>query len=150
MENFKTDVNLEVPAHQLYDAIARDNGPGRWWTEYAEVGEKVGDEAKFRFYGGGFAHFRITEMVENKRVVWHCEDHDRSEWLDTRVQFEIEPVSEDSCILHFEHVGLEPQLTCFKECKMAWTFILRQSLRRYLLTGTGELEAMRQRAASSD
>jgi 2-polyprenyl-3-methyl-5-hydroxy-6-metoxy-1,4-benzoquinol methylase/uncharacterized protein YndB with AHSA1/START domain len=144
MERFQLAMSFEVPAEKLYAAIAHNNGPSHWWTEHAQVGEKVGDEASFRFYGGGHSRFRITELDENRRVEWLCVDSDNSEWRGTRVRFEIKQDSEGSSVLQFEHVGLKPVLECYEECATGWTFILRKSLKGYLETGVGELAFMKE------
>ena len=50
----------------------------------------MGDEAKFRFYDGGYGSFQITELTKNERLEWLCVDNDEKEWIGTRVRFEIE------------------------------------------------------------
>ncbi len=61
----------------------------------------------------------------------------RSEWVGTRLRFELAPAADGSTELRFEHEGLEPTLECFELCRAGWQQFLG-SLQRFVETGRGE------------
>jgi hypothetical protein len=89
---------------------------------------------------------KTVKLVPNQEMVWRCEaQHHESaelkrkdEWVGTKVKFQIESRLPLSTVVHFEHVGLQPQLECYGICEQGWNRFLKHSLKRYAETGLGE------------
>ena len=64
----------------------------------------------------------------------------RTEWLGTKMRFEIEPTVNGSDIT-FTHIGLQPDLDCFEICQAGWDFFFLDSLKLYLNEGEGKPHA---------
>lgn len=143
MEHFRMDLELVAPADRVYAAIVT---PEKWWTRFANVSCEEGGVSEFRFPADGFfAAMKNLRLEPGRLVEWECvrQVHppdsgfrQRSEWEGTRIRFEIEPAGERKCRLHFEHLGLCPNLDCYRACDDAWqTYII--SLRQLIEAGSG-------------
>lgn len=89
-----------------------------------------------------YTKLRVVELVPGKKVVWQVlENHlnfveDQSEWVGTKISFEIERKGEQTEV-RFAHLGLVPQYECFDVCSNAWGSLMHHSLPRLITTGTG-------------
>lgn len=147
MDDFQLTLELNASPDRVYQAIAAKDGPGNWWTTFAEVEPKAGGRAHFPFPDAGFhATFEIQSLEPPRLVEWRCLDSvhpessgwsDLAEWNGTIVRFEIEP-TESGSRLNFTHVGLIPRLECNETCRSTWKFYLEESLRGYVEDGEGK------------
>lgn len=100
------------------------------------------DEFTVRF-GSSHKTMLVVGVIQDIRVVWECLDavidlpelDNKSEWEGTRMGWTID--EEDSYTnLTLMHVGLTPELECYKLCEQGWNTYI-QSLKLYLETGNG-------------
>lgn len=143
MENqdFTTTLLVDRSAKEAFDAINNVRG---WWSENIEGGtEKLNDVFTYRVKDLHQCTMKLTEVVPNKKVVWLVLDNyfnftkDQSEWIGTKVSFEITE-KDGKTQIRFTHIGLVPAHECYEICENAWTGYIQNSLRDLINTGTGQ------------
>ncbi len=101
----------------------------------------VGESFTVRF-GDTWVSFRLPRSVPNSEIVWEVTDchlswlTDTTEWKGTRIVWEIS-VDGDRTKIQFTHVGLVPQMECYKDCALGWSSNPGKSLRRLVQDGQG-------------
>lgn len=133
--------SMAVPATPEVVFAALTTGISAWWSEdYSGAAAKTGDEFTVKFQGKNLIHMRVTEIIPDKRVVWTCVNfyidvnapiHDKSEWIGTKVYWEISPSKLDML-----HEGLTPAFECYNFCEQGWIQFLG-SLKGLLDGGQG-------------
>ena len=139
--DFTATFTVDQTPEEVFAAVNNVRG---WWSGNIE-GETNAIDAEFtyRYQDVHYTKQRISELVPNRRVVWHIEEaflnftEDPAEWVGTNVTFEITP-SSDGTELRFTHRGLVPEFECFEACSSAWGFYVNGSLKRLITTGKGE------------
>lgn len=139
MNDLQINFTFSQTPKQVFDAVIAVN---RWWSEMLEgKSAHVGDEFIYRHAAVHYSKHRITEVHENRKVVWLTLESrlsfvvDSSEWNGSEVIFEIKQQA-DKTILIFTHKGLHPGLACYEGCSTGWNFYL-DSLRKLIITGEG-------------
>ena len=92
----------------------------------------MGGVHSFRFEGILFNSMQVVESVPGEEVHWKCVDG-WNEWKGTEVVFAIR----DGEIM-FEHIGLSPDLKCYKMCSQGWDTFIQKSLKDYVERGQGQ------------
>ena len=131
---------VNTTAHEVFKGICQVS---EWWAKNFEgKAEKLNDVFSVRF-GETFVTFKITGVIAKKKIVWHVTDcylhwlTNKTEWQDTHVVFEISSES-NSTKVSFTHVGLIPQIECYKDCIKGWTQYVTESLPKLLTEGKGQ------------
>lgn len=137
--NYHASFVAPVSAQKAVDSISRVNG---WWTaNVMGLSKKLHDIFTVTF-GETFAQFEITELIENKKIVWYVMDgnlhwmKDKKEWKDTRVIWEIIPFR-DGVRVEMTHDGLRPGKKCFEDCNRGWNHYVKESLFGFITSGKG-------------
>ncbi len=141
-KNYQRAITVDAPPEDVY--LALTTGYEHWWTTPDKPIQKVGDVSKFGFSGKhGYWTFKATVLTP-ERVELVCVDalhllegepkEVETEWLDTKVIWEIVQRSEKT-IIRFEHDGLNPNLLCYDICEAGWDLFFVDSLKAYLDTG---------------
>lgn len=140
-EDFTTTFATEASSNQVFNAINNVRG---WWSENIEGDtNKLNDEFLYHYQDVHRCKMKITELVPNKKVVWHVLDNhfkftkDKSEWKGTNVIFEITE-KDGKSELKFTHKGLVPEYECYNVCHDAWTHYVQGSLKDLITTGKGK------------
>jgi len=125
------------------DVFAAINNVRGWWGEDVQgSNDKVGDEFAYRVQDIHYSKLRVIELDPDRKVVWLVlENHmnfvqDQSEWVGTRISFEIVDQGAQTEV-RFTHHGLVPQFECFDVCSDAWGSLMHQSLPGLITSGTG-------------
>jgi hypothetical protein len=146
MENkdFNLTILVDQSPEEVFNAITNVRG---WWSEEIEGGTaKLNDEFSYRYKDMHNCKMKLTEVIPDKKVVWHVLDNyfsftqDKSEWKDTKVNFEISK-KDDKTQLRFTHIGLVPDYECYDACSNGWTQYVQRSLISLLTTGKGQPNA---------
>jgi uncharacterized protein YndB with AHSA1/START domain len=137
-QNFTATFTVDQSPKQVFDAINNVRG---WWSENIEGSTaKLGDQWTYRYKDAHRCTMNITEMVPNKKVVWHVLDNyfnftqDKTEWKGTDVVFEIAKKG-DKTEVRFTHVGLVSAYECYDVCSNAWGSYVNGSLQNLIATG---------------
>lgn len=144
-QHFSTTLLVDQSPAEVFAAII---DPRAWWSEEIQGHTgKTGDVFNYHFEDIHRCTMRLMEVVPDTKVVWLVldnyfkpglfEGYDETEWLDTRVVFEIESEN-DKTRLRFTHEGLVPAYACYDICVNGWTHYIRESLYRLITTGEGQ------------
>ena len=138
--DFTTTIVVEQTPKEVFHAINNVRG---WWSENIEGGtEKLNDEFIYSYRADHRCQIKLTEVIRDKKVVWHVLDNyfsftkDKTEWTGTNIEFEITEKG-NRTQLRFTHRGLVPEFECYKICFNAWTGYITDSLRNLITTGKG-------------
>jgi uncharacterized protein YndB with AHSA1/START domain len=145
--DFVFNFHYGVPATELFAALGTRKGIQGWWTRFCRVSARSGGRSEFRFPSAGFSCAMRTVRREPPRVLeWRCIEcqhppqsgyADLSDWVGTRIRFEVSPIGKGESALRFSHLGLVP-LECGAQCGSIWSEFLSRSLRGYLEKGRGD------------
>jgi hypothetical protein len=140
-QNLVITLLVDESPKEVFDAVGNVRG---WWSEQVEGDtNKLNDEFMYHFKDVHRCRMKLTEVVPEKKVVWHVLDNyfnftkDQTEWDDTTVSFEISK-KDDKTQLVFTHKGLVPAHECYEICSNAWGTYIKNSLRSLIETGKGQ------------
>jgi hypothetical protein len=139
--NYTTAFTVDKSPADVFAAITNVRG---WWSGDIDGDtDALGAEFTYRYQDLHRSKQKITELVPEKKVVWHVMDadinfvKDRKEWNGTDIVFEVARKNGGTEV-RFTHVGLKPRIECFGKCSGAWGFYINDSLRRLITTGKGD------------
>jgi hypothetical protein len=141
MNNYTTTFMVDQTPEEAFAAINNVRG---WWSEEIEGStDKLSAEWSYHFKDIHRCKMKITELIPNKKVVWHVLDNyfsftkDKTEWKDTEITFEVSKKG-DKTEVHFTHLGLVPEYECYDVCSTEWSNYINGSLRNLITTGKGQ------------
>jgi Activator of Hsp90 ATPase homolog 1-like protein len=153
ISDFTTTIVVEQTPKVVFDAINNVRG---WWSENIKGGtEKLNDEFIYSILDDHRCQIKLTEVIRDKKVVWHVMDNyfsftkDKTEWTGTKIEFEITEKG-NRTQLRFTHHGLVPEFECYKVCFNAWTSYITDSLRNLITTGKGQPNPKEERTVSKN
>jgi len=118
-KDYTTSFTVDQSPQEVSNAINNVRG---WWSEEIEgQTDKLGAEFKFHYKDFHCSTQKITELVPDKKAVWHVSEaqlnfvKNKTEWNGTDVVFEITKKG-DKTELRFTHVGLVPAIECYGDC----------------------------------
>jgi len=127
-------IEAKTSAAKAYDALTTRDGLARWWTTDTQGSFELGGVIEFRFGSRGFIHMKVIEREAGQRVLWQVVDGP-SEWLGSRVRFDLEQDGEHTAVL-FQHQGWKEASRFMHHCSTKWALFL-MSLKSLLETGHG-------------
>jgi uncharacterized protein YndB with AHSA1/START domain len=135
MVDIRHKVGVETTSpHDVYAALTTIDGLSGWWTNETAGDAAKGGVVKFRFGGKGGCDVAVLEAVPNERVLWQVVDGP-SEWIDTKVAFDLEQVDGYTKVM-FTHADWREPGEFMHHCSTKWaTFLL--SLKAMVETGSG-------------
>src|SRR5688572_23594127 len=118
-ESLALSFTVDQSPEEVFDAVTNVRG---WWSEEIKgEASKVNDVFDYHYQDVHRCKAKIIEVVHGKKVVWEIIDNyfsfieDKSEWVGTRVIFDIVP-NGNKTTLHFLHDGLVPDYECYNAC----------------------------------
>lgn len=143
--DFTTTLLVDKTPKEAFNAINNVTG---WWTEDLEgSSQKLNDEFTVRFFDDiQVTTQKVVELIPDKKVVWLVTKSkldfvkDKDEWTGTKISFEIAE-KDNKTEIRFTHLGLVPEVECYKDCFRGWTHYLKGSLFELLTKGKGKPEA---------
>ena len=145
-QDYHCEITANVNAKEAFESISK--GIPEWWTPNFEGGSQNVDDLFTIRFPTTFVDFEVTEIVPARKIVWQVNDcyfawlKDKTEWTDPRVVWEFLPQNESTKI-SMTHIGLVPEIECYRNCVRGWDFFVKQSLRKLLTEGQGMPDAPR-------
>ena len=131
---------VEKSASEVYRAICNVK---EWWTKNILGNTETLNNEFTVHFGETFVTFRVIEMIPYQKITWlvtDCYLHwltDKSEWKNTQLEYEISETDEGTQ-MGMTHVGLEPGIECYENCKVGWDFYAGKSLYKLLNENKGQ------------
>ena len=121
-ENYSCRITANITPNEAFKNISKVTD---WRSKNIEgKTERLNDI--FTYYSKDtWVTFKITEVVDNKKIVWHVMNcylasfKDKTEWKNTEVVFEISE-NGNSIQINFTHIGLVPEIECYNACVKGW------------------------------
>ncbi len=127
-------IEVKSSAKDTYAALATVPGLASWSTDGTQGTSKVGEVIQFRFGELGGFDMKVHELEPAKRVLWEVVGGP-SEWVGTRVSFELTHQNDATAVL-FKHQGWKEPSEFMHHCSTKWaTFLM--SMKALLETGQG-------------
>jgi hypothetical protein len=141
----KTDytaiLTVKATPQEVFKSI---NSVTKWWTNNLEGrSQKLNDEFTVRFGDVHISKQKLVEVIPDKKVVWLVTESnlnfikDKQEWTNTKISFELSN-HDNKTQVRFTHVGLVPEVECYKSCTKGWDQYIKGSLFKLLTEGKGE------------
>lgn len=123
-----------VSAKDIIEAASTEHGLAAWWTTGTRQRESDGI-FEFHFSDDYHKEFKLDGVGETNAKLTCTAAH--PEWINTSIEFDIEPVENGALNLHFRHTGWGDQTEMYGRCSYHWALYLK-SLEAYLTTGQGQ------------
>ena len=140
-QNYTTTILVEKTPEQVFNAINNVRG---WWSEAIEgATNKPHSIFKYHYKDVHICTMKMIAFIPCKKVVWLVTDNyfnftkDDSEWVGTKVSFEISQHNDKTMVL-FTHIGLTASYECYNICQDAWGNYINGSLKSLIETGNGK------------
>jgi uncharacterized protein YndB with AHSA1/START domain len=140
--DIKHQIQINAGAKTIYDALTTKKGIEGWWSLNCEINCKPGQESVMTFVKDDrtvVMHFITKEVIENKKLVWLCNDNGNPVWINSTLSFEITD-GQNGKTLTFIHSGFDKQFKGHPAYQMTvdgWNFFMK-SLISYCETGKGQ------------
>jgi len=145
--DFHADITVNASPKEVFDSI---NSVTKWWSENVEGNShKLHDEFIVRFGDIHYSKQKLVEFIPDRKILWHVTDSylswlkDKHEWNNTIISFEITEKDNKTHIL-FTHIGLVPEIECYKDCSNAWNGYIQESLLNLITTGKGQPDPLQE------
>ncbi|KAF1720866.1 SRPBCC family protein [Pseudoxanthomonas wuyuanensis] len=125
---------VKTPIAEVYRALTTADGLAEIWTRELAFTAQEGAINEFSFGDEAPTRMEITELVPDKRMVWHCVDSD-PEWIGTDVSFELAQSNGRTSVV-LRHTGWRELTEFYRSCNYNWAMFLL-SLKQYCEDGTG-------------
>ena len=141
-QSFTLSFLVDESPQKVFEAINDVRG---WWTPNLEGStHRLNDEFEVRFGDVHYSKQKLTEVVQNRKVVWLVTDSklsfvkNKNEWVNTRIVFEIARKEAKTQVV-FRHDGLVQDVECYDACTDAWSGYILGSLRNLIMKRKGQL-----------
>jgi len=132
MADILHDLSINAAPAVVYDSVSTPAGLDAWWTLWS-TGEPA-EGADFVLGFGPEFHWRASVTgYEPDRLFELTMTEAESDWLGTRVRFELDPAG-DATRLRFSHSGWREASEHFRQSSFCWAMYLNV-LRRHLEAG---------------
>ena len=139
-QDYNVSITVSATAHEVFQNI---KSVSKWWTPDLEgSSQRLGDEFTVHFGDVHVSTQKLVELIPDKKVVWLVTYSKlnfikkEDEWTNTTIVFEISQ-QDDKAQIRFTHVGLVPEVECYKDCKKGWDYYIKGSLFKLLTEGKG-------------
>ncbi len=123
---------IQAPPHRVFEGVSQPALLDQWWTFHSRGVPVLGSEYALDFGPDHRWRAVVTEAMPGTAFELRLTAAD-SDWVDTRVRFELAP-SETGTLLRFHHRGWREPNEHYRTSCHCWALYLR-ILRRHLERG---------------
>lgn len=134
MANIEHIQYINAPLAKVYEALTTSHGLAEVWTQDLIFKAQPDAVNEFRFGDEAPTKMKITELVENKKMSWHCVDSD-PQWVGTNVSFELAQRGKKTSVV-LRHTDWASVTEFYRFCNYNWAIFLL-SLKQYCEDGKG-------------
>lgn len=134
MEKIEHINYIKSPISDVYRALTTKKGLGETWTKKLKVKPELHFVNEFDFDDNFGTKMKITELSENKKVVWECIASD-PEWVGTGISFDLSENDGVTAIV-LKHFDWRKLTEFYQWCNYNWAMFLF-SLKSYCEEGRG-------------
>lgn len=134
MANIEHIQYINAPVDKVYDVLTSARGLAEVWTQELTFVAELGAVNAFMFGDEAPTTMKITELVKNQKMSWHCVESD-PEWVGTHVSFELHQVGEKTSIV-LRHTDWRLVTEFYRFCNYNWAIFLL-SLKQFCEEGKG-------------
>jgi hypothetical protein len=141
-QDYTATIVANVTKKIAFDAIT---AVGKWWTENIEGNTENLNDVFTVHFGETFATFKVVESIKEQKLAWLVTDcylhwlKDKKEWKGTTLDFDL-TAENDSTKITFTHIGLQPEIECYNDCRKGWDQYVKDSLLKLITEGQGRPE----------
>lgn len=139
-QDYSVSILVSKDPATAFNAIANFRG---WWSEEIEGNTHQLNESFFYHYRDiHLCKIKLIEAVPDQKLVYWVLDNqfsfiaDKTEWINTKLVFEIE-ANDEKTIVKFTHQGLNETHECFEICNESWNNYINNSLFNLIEKGKG-------------
>jgi hypothetical protein len=138
-QNYTIILTVDKTPKEVFNAI---NDVSKWWNDFEGSSQKLNDVFTVQFGDMHISTQKIIELIPDKKIMWLVTQSnlsfikDKQEWTNTKIEFEITKHNNHTQI-NFTHVGLVPEVECYKDCSKGWDYYIKGSLFKLITTGKG-------------
>ena len=127
-------IEIESNIQKVMECFLSAEGIKGWWTEDASINSENPKIYELKFGPKYQNKMEVVNETENS-VKWLCKDG-ADEWVGTTLNFDVEPVTENKCILRFKHDQWKESSDFFASCNTIWGYYM-ESIKGYCEKGKG-------------
>ena len=142
-QSFTTSFLVDRTPKEVFNAVKNVRA---WWPGVIEgESDKLNAEFTYRYKELHYSKQKVVDFILDKKVVWLVTESslnfvdEKDEWTGTKIVIEISEKDKKTQV-RFTHQGLVPQFECYDACSNAWSDIINNSMRNFIMTGKGESE----------
>jgi hypothetical protein len=139
-KDYTTTLTVDATPQEVFDHIHHVTA---WWTdELKGQSKKLNDVFTVQFADMHVSTQKVIELIPDQKTVWLVTDSnlsfikDKKEWTNTTIHFDISR-HHNKTHVQFTHVGLIPDIECYKDCSKGWDYYIKGSLYKLLTEGKG-------------
>ena len=139
-KEYTIQLTVDASAHDVFKSISN---VAAWWTDDLKGNsQKLNDVFTVQFADMHVSTQKLIELIPDKKIVWLVTDsnlsfiQDKNEWTNTNIVFDITR-KDNKTYIQFTHVGLVPDIECYKDCTKGWDYYIKGSLFKLLTEGKG-------------
>ncbi len=137
-KNYTTTIDVPTSALEIFQRITND--VAKWWggKDFSGTSTNTNDEFIINHPGAHYSKQKLIEVIPGKKVIWLVTAsklswlENQGEWTNTKMVFEI-CTKNNSCLLHFTHIGLVPDKESFVRCSEGWDMVITEWLYNLIL-----------------
>lgn len=134
MANIEHFQYVNVPPALVYQALTTASGLAEVWTQDLQFSAEIDAVNEFRFGDERPTKMKITALIPDTRMTWHCVDSD-PEWIGTNVSFELNDMGKKTAVT-LRHTDWREVTEFYRFCNYNWAIFLL-SLKQYCEGGAG-------------
>jgi uncharacterized protein YndB with AHSA1/START domain len=124
---------IRAPRKNVYFLLTTLRGLESWWGNPVSGSPTVDGTIRFTLADPEqYSLMLVDQLLAYTTVRWTVVQDTgfKGEWLGTCIVFNLTALDPSNCELHFQHIGLTPDLTSYEDCKKGWNHFINNIVQR--------------------